>query len=156
MLQHTATRCNTLQRTAKHCYTLALQHTATHCTALHRTATHIQHYCNALQHYIQKSSRCNTLQHAATHCITLQHTRTATHCNTLHDTVSHCDAHTTLLQRTATLLQHTATLHTKLLTPTSTSNNYTYMCLHKFVCIYIHQQRQTPLSGVNSQKSACY
>jgi len=49
-VQHTATRCNTLDHTA--------YETHTHLTdTLHRTAT-----------------RCNTLQLAATHCITLHYT----------------------------------------------------------------------------------
>ena len=72
-VQHTATRCNTLQHT--------LQHTATHCNALQHTATH----CSTLQH---TATYCNTLRHTATHCNTLQHT--ATHCNTLQHTATHC------------------------------------------------------------------
>jgi len=97
--QHTATHCNTLQRT--------LQHTATHCNTLQHTATHVipgrrlswinahcATHCNTLQHTLQHTAtRCDprrtketshmhqhTLQHTATHCNILQHT--ATHCKT--------------------------------------------------------------------------
>ena len=49
---HSATHCNTLQRTATHCDILG--HTATHCNKLQNTATH-----------------CYTLKYAATHCNTL-------------------------------------------------------------------------------------
>ena len=64
---HNATRCDTLQHTAR------LQHAASHCNTLQHTATH-----------------CNTLRHTATHCNILQHT--ATHCNTLQHTATHCNA----------------------------------------------------------------
>jgi len=72
LLQHTATHCNTLQRTATHWTHLnALEHTAIHWNTLQRIATH----CNSLQ---QTATHCNTLdtlQHTATHCSTLQHTK---------------------------------------------------------------------------------
>jgi len=92
-LQHTATLCNTMQRSATH-YN-ALQHTATLCNTLQRSATH----CNALQH---TATLCNILQRSATHCNALQHT--ATLCNTLQHTATLCNT----LQRNA--LEHTATL----------------------------------------------
>jgi len=63
-LQHTKSRCNTLQHTAT-CSSdnviASLQHTSAHCNVLQRTATH----CNALQH---TATPCNTLQHTATRC----------------------------------------------------------------------------------------
>ena len=71
-LQHTATQCNKLLHATPHCITL--QHTATQCNTLHHTAPH----CN------------NTLQHTATYYNTPQHT--ATHCNTLQHTTPHCNA----------------------------------------------------------------
>jgi len=57
-VQHTASRCNTLQHTATHRFVLhayiKVQHTATHGSALQHIGTH-----------------GNTLQHAATHCFAL-------------------------------------------------------------------------------------
>ena len=121
-LQHTATRCNTLQVIASHCNSLQL--TATHCNSLQLTATHcntLQHICNALQQpttdaksagklssddfdgegrreevFSQSFGRGPLLQHTTTHCNTLQHT--ATHCNTLQHTATHGNT-----------LQHTGT-----------------------------------------------
>jgi len=57
-----------------------MQHTATHCSTLYRTATH----CNAPQHrYPAHCLYCvlpHTLQHTELpHCHTLQHTATRTH-----------------------------------------------------------------------------
>jgi len=74
MLQHAATRCNTLQ---------TLQQTATRCNTLQHAATR----CNTLQHtaayprpaVIMTATHCNTLQHTATHCNAPNHT--ATHYN---------------------------------------------------------------------------
>jgi len=66
-------------------YTYALQHTATHCTALQRTATHHNTYTygnNALPPLrVNTCMHCNALQRPATSCNALQHT--ATHCNAL-------------------------------------------------------------------------
>jgi len=91
-LQHTATRCNTLQVIASHCNSLQL--TATHCNSLQLTATHcntLQHICNALQQPTTDAKsagklssddfvkHCNTLQHTATHCNILQHAATTYH-----------------------------------------------------------------------------
>jgi len=73
-LHHTASHCNSMQRTA------TLQHTETHWNTLQHSATH----CNTLQ---DTARHCNTLQLTATHCNTLQHT--ATHCNTLRHTATH-------------------------------------------------------------------
>jgi len=112
LLQHAATRCNTLQHIATQCNTLQLiaancstlqqtEHTATPCNTLQHTAAH----CNTLQHTARqtisittnrrrqaaRSSQhiyCNTLQHTATHRNTLQHT--TTHCNTLQHTHATC------------------------------------------------------------------
>ena len=78
-LQHTATRCNTLQHTAAKCTIWACT-MSTRCSTLHHTASHYNNCnkCITLQH---TATHCNTLQHTATHCYTLQHT--ATHCNKL-------------------------------------------------------------------------
>jgi len=78
-LQHTATRCNTLQCIVR-CNTLqhtamhhnTLQHTATHCNTLQHTATHY--------HTPQYIVRCSPLAPSSSNKL-LQHT--ATHCNTL-------------------------------------------------------------------------
>jgi len=122
-LQRSATRWETLQRTATH-YTgsrvsidchldiniwvmrSTLQSTVGHCNTLQHIATHwLQHtaatHCSTLQH---TATHCNTLLYPATHCNALQHT--ATHCNTLQHTATHCNT----LQRTAmpcNTLQHT-------------------------------------------------
>ena len=99
---HNATRCDTLQHTAR------LQHAASHCNTLQHTATH----CNTLQH---TATYCNTLQHTATHCNTLQRSAICTiTCGNHQDTVfyaspppcSSCDTNrhpeeSLLLQRTA-------------------------------------------------------
>ena len=79
-LQHTATRNNTMQRTATHCSTCIsrIQIRPMLCTVY--TATH----CNTLQHL---ATQCNTLQQTTTHCNTLQ--RTAMHCNTLRHTAAY-------------------------------------------------------------------
>jgi len=109
-LQHTATYCIMLQRTAtrystmhhaapwKDCCLWALgQHTATHCNTLQYTATH----CNTT--HLGKIVACgqwfNTLQHTKSH--------TTTHCYTLAHTASHCNT----LDYTATCntLQHAST-----------------------------------------------
>ena len=102
-LQHIATHCPTLQRTAtthsdgesrvrgyRGYDSLTLKGAATHCNTLQHTETH----CNILQH---TATRCNAqtrwreqitwtqklgLTHSGRRCNTLQHT--ATHCNTLH------------------------------------------------------------------------
>jgi len=99
-LQHTASRCNTLDVS----YIDTLQHTATH---------HIKCKCNTLQHALQRFATLrNTLQHTGCVCcmydMTLQHA--ATRCNTLHvpylNTLQHCNT----LQYSATrcnTLQHT-------------------------------------------------
>jgi len=63
----------------------ALQHPATHCNTLQRTATHTATHCNTCFASCRMNTRpvctatpCNTLQHTATHCSahrhTLQHT----------------------------------------------------------------------------------
>jgi len=83
VLQHIATRCNTLQ------------HAATQETKSLKNILYWRAVC------------CNTLQHTATHCNTLQHT--ATHCNALQHTATHCNT----LQLTPNTLQHTATRETK-------------------------------------------
>jgi len=109
-LQHTATHCNALHRSAHVCelcvdmngmYTQLeisyLQHSATPCSnarnKLQGTATHCEMALRTLklQYYT-----CNTLQYTAVHCNTLQHN--ATHCNTLQSTATHCNT-----------MQHTAT-----------------------------------------------
>jgi len=59
-LQHTATRCNTLQ------------HAATRCNTLQHTYGQIDFYYP--QVFWRTATRCNKLQHAATRCNTLQHT----------------------------------------------------------------------------------
>ena len=74
-LQHTATHCNTLQRTTKH--------TATHWNTLPHTGTHT--YMNGS--YGKKESTTNAV-HVSHDNTTLQHT--ATHSNTLHHTAKHC------------------------------------------------------------------
>jgi len=76
---------------------MPLQHTATHCHILPRTATHCNtpswydHVCSAHPHPTAHPSPTYTmlLQHAATHCNTLQHA--ATRCNTPHHTTPHCN-----------------------------------------------------------------
>ena len=84
-LQHTATHCNTLQRTAtsprayRLCEFVTLFYTALHCNTLQHTATH----CSTLQH---TAAHCRTLQNTAAHCRTLQHT--AAHCNTMQRTTT--------------------------------------------------------------------
>ena len=98
ILQHIATKCNTLHRSATRCNTL--QHTATHnntlmirigyCNTLHYTASHTcSTLADALLTSIIRTGYCNKLPHTATHCNTLQHT--ATHCNTLSPTAIHCN-----------------------------------------------------------------
>jgi len=98
LLQHAATRYNTLQ------------HAATQYNALQRTATHgNRRYPRA---HATRHSRCNTLQHAATRCNTLRHTLfkakkkpscslpidassllspSSTHCNSSQHTATHCN-----------------------------------------------------------------
>jgi len=93
-LQHTTTRCNTLQHynTLQHTATriasghgdgdfLHAQWTRSHLNTLQHTATH----CNTLQHTLEVDMAVEiflllevffTLHHAATHCHTLQHTAT--------------------------------------------------------------------------------
>ena len=84
LLQHAATRCNTLQHAATRCN--ALQQAATHCNTLQHTATH----CNTLQHTATCCNTSNTVQHtqhtATTHCSTLQYI--ATHCSTLQHAIA--------------------------------------------------------------------
>jgi len=96
-LQHTATHCNTLQRTTKH--------TATHWNTLPHTGTHT--YMNGS--YGKKESTTNavhvshdntTLQHTATHSNTQQHA--APHCKTLHHTVKHSNKVTDMQNSCAT------------------------------------------------------
>ena len=133
MLQHTATRCKTLQHPAIPCNT--------HYNTLKTSPIHT-HERSGGEQISDRNTFCSTLQHTATHCNTLQHIethftleytalhcniniiftrtgdqetsgsvtrpRTATHCNTLQHTATHCNA----LQHTAThcnTLQHTAT-----------------------------------------------
>jgi len=128
---HSATHCNTLQRTATPCNTL--QHTTTHHFALKNTDKSCTRFsiiglgahCNTLQN---TAAHCSTLQHTAAHCSTLQHTaahcstlwHTATHCNTLQYTAANCNTvrhtarHCKALQHTAThrnTLQHTVQIH---------------------------------------------
>jgi len=105
---HTATHCNTLQRTTTHCSDRKTHFSpelceilaATHCCntlqpLLQHTATHC---CNALQHIA--ATHCNTLlQHMATHCSDrkthifpqLGEITPATRCcNTLQHSTTHC------------------------------------------------------------------
>jgi len=103
-LQHTATRCNTLQHT--HQGTLEQQQVVD-CNKLQHTTTH----CNTLQHIYQDALKqqqvgcCNTMQHIATFCNTLQRTEThipgalkaAASCrlqHTLQRAATHCNTHT--------------------------------------------------------------
>jgi len=71
-LQHTATLCNTLQRTSieedKRQIKKSPLPTSVYCSVLQSEA-----HCNTLQH---TTTHCNTLQHTATHCNTLLHTAT--------------------------------------------------------------------------------
>ena len=113
ILQHTATRCNTLQHTATHYHgkifmngckeayehvkrnlrhvLQCVAHTATHCNTL--TWQDIAGFVLHVHRPLCTRSCGNTLQHTATHCNTLQHT--ATHCNTLQHTATHtCATHT--------------------------------------------------------------
>ena len=100
ILQHTATRCNTLQYTATHCS--ILQHSAVYCNTLHFTATQGRFaICRRVPHSSEyTATHCNTLQHTAPHCNTTQHNakqrntlqHNATHCNTLKHTATHCNA----------------------------------------------------------------
>ena len=113
-LPHTATHCNTLQRT------IVMQHTtapqpqlqvlfAIHCNALQRTATH----CTALQQQQPRSRNCMSfLWHTATYCDILQHT--TTHCNTL----QHASPTAMIARPFCNTLQHTAT-HCKALQRTA-------------------------------------
>jgi len=115
-LQHTATPCNTLQRTATTHYN-TLQHTATHCNALQQhTATHCNHAgCRIVSRYDIMSYRdiphgCRVLQLVVAVCcsgsqcvavccngfgmmsyraILFALQRSATHYNTLQHTTTH-------------------------------------------------------------------
>jgi len=125
---HIATRCNTLQHTAKYYETLRhafrrpseiswfeyeiqkLQHTATHCNTLQHTATH----CNTVWDFLviiwdtKAATHCNTLWQTLRYLLWAPLHHTATHCDTLQHTATHCST----LQHTAThcnTLQHTAT-----------------------------------------------
>jgi len=97
MLQHAATRCNTLQlvyRTPTCLASCALQtRVAVCCGVLQCVAVRssvlqlffvrnscLSHSDLSRKSWILITNNCNTLQHTATHCNTLQHT--ATHCNT--------------------------------------------------------------------------
>jgi len=118
-LQHDATHCNTMQRTAK-----------LTCTFIFPVRLWMSHEWVMSHVYESCATRCNTLQHTVTHSDTLQHT--ATHCNTLQhiatccntwcpanigclhmaNTLQHVATHYHTLQRTAThynQLQHTST-----------------------------------------------
>jgi len=109
MLQHDATRCNTLMvylALIVLAFFGGLQHAATRCNSLTVNLTFSSSSsflgdCNTRQH---AATRCNTLQHAATHCNTLmvkltfiilkffgglQHA--ATSCNTLQHAATHCN-----------------------------------------------------------------
>jgi len=97
-VQHTATRCNTLQHTETHCNTRATHYT-------HYTATHY----NTRHH---AATRCNTLQHAVTHYPATHYTAShytatyypATHCNTLHrNTLQHAATHCTVCRTGASI-----------------------------------------------------
>jgi len=81
--------------------TFALQHTATHCNTLQRTTTPVialraPWHVSLATCYLWQNGVSLALQHTATHCNPLQHT--ATHCNTLQHTVAHCST----LQRPST------------------------------------------------------
>jgi len=145
-LQHTATRCNTLQRIEPHCNTL--QHTATLCNTLqhnvigNRLKTSM--FCSEFRYAVYQygtATHWNALQHTATRCNTLQqvtgimshyfspclHTQlikmarqhTATHRNTLQHTATHCNT-----------LQHTATHCNTLQQATGTMSHYFAPSLH--------------------------
>jgi len=103
MLQHAATRCNTLRHLHLRLGMLVFKRTATHCNMLQYSPTH----CSTLQHIFTCTLVCSslsTLQHAATCCNMLQHTathfllrlgmlvskRAATHCNMLQYSATHC------------------------------------------------------------------
>jgi len=113
ILQHTATHCTTLQRTATRSQATsfsARKHTATHCNTLQR------HLMVPIVRFVARdawpgqTTLCNTLQHFAIYRSTLQHTvtntlqSTATLCNTLQHSAALCD----ILQYSAT---HCNTLH---------------------------------------------
>jgi len=70
-LQHTATLCNTLQRTPIH--SNKLPHTAT--TKFHTTQVSMQREARARAD-THTASHCNTLHHTPTYFNTLQHTQT--------------------------------------------------------------------------------
>jgi len=151
-MQHAATHCNTLQRTATATHCNTLQHTATHWNTLQHTATH----CNTLQ-YMQRGN-AQTLQNIAIHWKdSLQHTiincnttkpkqnktckrkfwdilasaldmksqQTLQHTATYCNTPQHTATHCSTLQHTAAhciTLQHTAT-HYSTLQHTATHHN---------------------------------
>ena len=101
-LQHTATRCNTLQNWSRWTNPNSIlvtnklfmkRHTNCSTAKQNKALQHTTTYCNTLQHTIIYR---DTLQRTATHCNTLQ--RTATHCNTLQHSAARCNT-----------LQHAAT-----------------------------------------------
>ena len=123
-MQHTATHCNALQRTATiSCNTLhrklqnstlrqrsrgitavdynvndTLQHTATYYNILQHTTTHTATQFREIA--VPAQNEPDTLQHAARYCNTLWwNWQTTTHCNTMQYTATHCNTHYNTLQR---------------------------------------------------------
>jgi len=94
MLQHAATRCNTLQHNARRelanggLLATNLQQPAKLCDTLQHTGIH----CNLQQHI---AMHCNTLQHTATLCKTPQHiaTRDLANGNLLAEKLKHTATH---------------------------------------------------------------
>jgi len=130
--KHTATQCNTLQRTAVHCnawwrhdgvllywcvthcvavcvrlygvVTWWFEHTAAHCSTIQQTAKHVASHCNTLQHSVIHSAIMSRYMHMliATHC----NIHRNTHFNTLqHGVLLSFDISYTLW-RCATWCQH--------------------------------------------------
>jgi len=98
-LQHTATRCNTLQHTPSEIGRERRRYAKRNArkwvvSYTHNTRDIWMSLCNTLQH---NAKHCSTQQHPAKHCNTLQHTRvtyewvSATHCQTLQHTTTHCN-----------------------------------------------------------------
>ena len=90
-MQHTATCCNTLQRTATHYYTHQAEEVVPVQSKLKAKLQCTASHCYTLQH-------CNTLHHTPVEEVVPVYEfesqgGTATHCNTLHHTATHFGIH---------------------------------------------------------------
>jgi len=98
-MQHTAARCNTLQRAATHSKTL--QHTATHCITLQLDSDDLvpsfsQHIASGSSLFILLEKKRWLPNFLDPRTLTDRDQQTATQCNTLQHTLQHTAAHSAL------------------------------------------------------------